>query len=152
MYHQNLLRLQPTDRKKHTFSNTSGPSPPTNTRPMQCTNSPAHHHKTYINRHNDDYHHKSNCVINPTNHRIKSLRHINKSHDTISNTDVRTNNSDTTAPRGRRDGQAPRRRSRGRGFHFNLNAQMALTQHLHFMTRPIAGGYRRHLPHHWQCP
>ena len=48
----------------------------------------------------------------------------------MSNTDDRNNKSNATAPRGRRDGRAPRARSRGRGFHFKLNAQMALTQHM----------------------
>ena len=47
----------------------------------------------------------------------------------MSNTDDR-NNSNATAPRGRRGGRAPRGRSRGRGFCVNLNAQMALTHHM----------------------
>ena len=48
----------------------------------------------------------------------------------MSNTDDHTNNSDSTAPRGRRGGRATLGCSRDRGFHFNLNAQMALTQHM----------------------
>jgi hypothetical protein len=48
----------------------------------------------------------------------------------MSNNDDRTNNTDAPVPRGRRGGRVPRGRSKGRGFHFNLNAQMALTQHM----------------------
>jgi len=48
----------------------------------------------------------------------------------MSTADDRNNNSTASAPRGRRGGRAPRGRSRGRGFHFSLNAQLALTQHL----------------------
>ena len=48
----------------------------------------------------------------------------------MSNTDDRTNKSDATTPRGRRGGRAPRGSSRGCGFHFNLDAQMAPTQHM----------------------
>ena len=47
----------------------------------------------------------------------------------MSSADDRNTNSNDTAPRGRRNSLAFRGRTRGRGFHFNLNAQMALTQH-----------------------
>ena len=47
----------------------------------------------------------------------------------MSNNDDKTN-AGTSGLRGRRGGRAFRGRSRGRGFHFGLNAQMALTQHL----------------------
>jgi len=49
----------------------------------------------------------------------------------MSSADDRNNNSNAAAPRGRRGGsRAFRGRTRGRGFHFDLNAQMALKQHL----------------------
>jgi hypothetical protein len=48
----------------------------------------------------------------------------------MSNNGNRMTNIEATGPRGRRGGRPPRGNSRDRGFHFNLNAQMALTQHL----------------------
>jgi hypothetical protein len=49
----------------------------------------------------------------------------------MSSADDRNNSSSAAAPRGRRGGsRAFCGRTRGRGFHFNLNAQEALTQHM----------------------
>jgi hypothetical protein len=49
----------------------------------------------------------------------------------MSSADDRNDKSNATAPRGRRGGgRAFRGRTRGHGFHFNLNAQLALTEHL----------------------
>ena len=47
----------------------------------------------------------------------------------MSSNDDRTH-TDAPSPRGRRGGRTFRGRNRGRGFHFGLKAQMALTQHL----------------------
>jgi hypothetical protein len=49
----------------------------------------------------------------------------------MSAADDRNNNTHAVASRGRRGGsRAFRGRTRGRGFHFNLNAQEALTRHV----------------------
>ena len=45
----------------------------------------------------------------------------------IANNDNRFANADTHRLRGKRGDRALHGRSRGRGFHFNLNARMALT-------------------------
>ena len=46
------------------------------------------------------------------------------------NNQDRTTNIDTTGHQDRRGGRVPRGRTRDIGFNFNLNSQMALTQHL----------------------
>jgi len=54
-----------------------------------------------------------------------------KANDIMSSADDRNNNTNGAAFRGIRGGsRAFRGRTRGRGFHFNLDAQAALTQHL----------------------
>jgi hypothetical protein len=48
----------------------------------------------------------------------------------MSNTYDQATNADTLVHRGKRGGRVPRGRSRGRSFHFIINAQMALIQYL----------------------
>jgi hypothetical protein len=92
--------------KKITPSNTSDPSTPTTTRPMHHANVPAHRHKQYINRHRDDYRHKSNRAFILTRHKLESSRCNTNDRDIMYNVDDH-NNSAATAPRERRGGRAP---------------------------------------------
>jgi len=116
--------------KKITPPSTSDPSTLTTTRPMHHANGPAHRHKQSINRRRDDYHHKPHRAPIRTRHKLVSYQHHTSNCDIMSSADDRNNNSNATAPCGRRGGRAFRGRTRRRGFHFNLNAKMALTQHL----------------------
>ena len=126
--------MTPTDipkiHKKITPSITGDPSTPTTTRPMPHANGPAHRHKQYITRRRDDYQHDKTRNNTPILYSTRPYRQEPKANDIMSSADDRNNNSNAAASRGTRgDSRAFRDRTSGRGFHFNLNAQEALTQH-----------------------
>ena len=97
---------------------------------MPHTNGLAQHHHNYINKTTSKSPHKTNNAFDPPTSPNKSPEHINTTYDKMSNNDDRTANNGTTGHRCRRVDPIPRGRARGMGFHFSLNAQMALTQHL----------------------
>ena len=118
---------------------------------MPRTNGRAHHHKHYINRTSEEYRHKINCDKSAGNSAKLAQKTYTTPEIMLSNDD-RTNNSDPSGLRGRRGDRTPCGKSRGRGFHFSLNAEMALTQRLMRKDRSLEPLATCNLPRHWQLP
>ena len=117
-----------TNTKNYVPPNTNDFPPTNNTRPMHRTNGHVIQHKHYINWTHDDDHHNTNYA-NSTEQSAKLPSTTYATTTTMSSNDDSIH-IDAPSSQGRRGDKTSRGRNRGRGFHFGLNAQMALTQHL----------------------
>jgi hypothetical protein len=119
-----------TTCQENTPPDTNGLLTTGNVRLMRHANGHARHHKIYMNHLAYTQSDIASCANDPTNKHTKTPANTLIISDSMWNVDDRTTNTDTIGIRGRRGRRAPRSKNRGRGFHLNLNAEMALTQHL----------------------
>jgi hypothetical protein len=100
---------------------------------MHCTNGRKHHRHKYLNGTTVEWHHKTYRNY-PNGITTNTFQITHTTLIAMSSNDDNTN-AGTSGLRGRRGGRAFRGKSSGRGFHFGLDAQVALTEHLVRMGR-----------------